>query len=93
MGFAINRTTWNEIVKCANVFCTYNDYNWDFTFRYVSQQCLPNFIATMIIRRPRVFHIGEWFVLPLFDIEIIQLNKVFKFNFEFQWHARKKRRL
>lgn len=63
MGFVINRTVWNKIVKCSEVFCTYNDYNWDFTFRYISQNCLPSVISTMVVRRPRVFHIGEWFVL------------------------------
>lgn len=63
MGFAINRTVWNKIVKCRHAFCMYDDYNWDFTFRFVSQKCLPRVLATMAVRRPRVFHIGEWFVL------------------------------
>lgn len=63
MGFTFNRSVWNEIVKCDKIFCTYDDYNWDWTLRFISQNCLPSVLLTMVAERTRIFHIGEWFVL------------------------------
>ncbi|XP_023036388.1 alpha-1,6-mannosyl-glycoprotein 2-beta-N-acetylglucosaminyltransferase isoform X4 [Drosophila willistoni] len=59
MGFAFNRTTWMGIRKCARHFCTYDDYNWDWSLQHVSQQCLKRKLHAMIVKGPRVFHIGE----------------------------------
>ncbi|XP_017008871.2 alpha-1,6-mannosyl-glycoprotein 2-beta-N-acetylglucosaminyltransferase isoform X1 [Drosophila takahashii] len=59
MGFAFNRTTWSNIRKCARHFCTYDDYNWDWSLQHVSQQCLRRKLHAMIVKGPRVFHIGE----------------------------------
>uniref|UniRef100_A0A340U084 Alpha-1,6-mannosyl-glycoprotein 2-beta-N-acetylglucosaminyltransferase n=1 Tax=Glossina morsitans morsitans TaxID=37546 RepID=A0A340U084_GLOMM len=59
MGFAFNRTTWNSIRKCAKHFCSYDDYNWDWSLQHVSQQCLRRKLHAMIVKGPRVFHIGE----------------------------------
>ncbi|XP_041633487.1 alpha-1,6-mannosyl-glycoprotein 2-beta-N-acetylglucosaminyltransferase-like isoform X1 [Drosophila kikkawai] len=59
MGFAFNRTTWTNIRKCARHFCTYDDYNWDWSLQHVSQQCLQRKLHAMIVKGPRVFHIGE----------------------------------
>lgn len=62
MGFAFNRSTWRDVVRCANHFCTYDDYNWDWSLQHVSQQCLNKKLHAMVVKGPRVFHIGEWFV-------------------------------
>ncbi|XP_017462036.1 PREDICTED: uncharacterized protein LOC108355373 isoform X3 [Rhagoletis zephyria] len=59
MGFAFNRSTWSNIRKCAQHFCFYDDYNWDWSLHYVSQQCLKKKLHAMIVKGPRVFHIGE----------------------------------
>ncbi|XP_050313561.1 alpha-1,6-mannosyl-glycoprotein 2-beta-N-acetylglucosaminyltransferase isoform X2 [Anthonomus grandis grandis] len=59
MGMAFNRTTWNEIVKCAAYFCKYDDYNWDWSLQHISQNCLKQKLHAMVARGPRVFHIGE----------------------------------
>ncbi|XP_032596069.1 alpha-1,6-mannosyl-glycoprotein 2-beta-N-acetylglucosaminyltransferase isoform X2 [Drosophila grimshawi] len=59
MGFAFNRTTWTSIRRCARHFCTYDDYNWDWSLQHVSQQCLQRKLHAMIVKGPRVFHIGE----------------------------------
>ncbi|XP_036234323.1 alpha-1,6-mannosyl-glycoprotein 2-beta-N-acetylglucosaminyltransferase isoform X1 [Bactrocera oleae] len=59
MGFAFNRSTWSTIRKCAQHFCFYDDYNWDWSLHYVSQQCLQKKLHAMIVKGPRVFHIGE----------------------------------
>lgn len=60
MGFAFNRSTWKSIRKCRQHFCSYDDYNWDWSLQHVSQQCLQNKLHAMIVKGPRVFHIGEW---------------------------------
>ncbi|XP_059218087.1 alpha-1,6-mannosyl-glycoprotein 2-beta-N-acetylglucosaminyltransferase isoform X4 [Stomoxys calcitrans] len=59
MGFAFNRTTWSSIRKCGKHFCSYDDYNWDWSLQHVSQQCLQRKLHAMIVKGPRVFHIGE----------------------------------
>ncbi|XP_017848208.1 alpha-1,6-mannosyl-glycoprotein 2-beta-N-acetylglucosaminyltransferase isoform X1 [Drosophila busckii] len=59
MGFAFNRTTWMSIRRCARHFCSYDDYNWDWSLQHVSQQCLQRKLHAMIVKGPRVFHIGE----------------------------------
>ncbi|KAK0075356.1 hypothetical protein PV325_007003 [Microctonus aethiopoides] len=72
MGMAFNRITWNKLRKCAAQFCSYDDYNWDWSLQYVAQTCLPPSVGAgaaprvdsgliaMVMRAPRVFHIGEW---------------------------------
>lgn len=60
MGFAFNRTTWRSIRKCRKQFCNYDDYNWDWSLQHLSQQCLRNKLFAMVVKGPRVFHIGEW---------------------------------
>nr|XP_049462941.1 alpha-1,6-mannosyl-glycoprotein 2-beta-N-acetylglucosaminyltransferase isoform X4 [Anopheles coluzzii] len=59
MGMTFNRTTWYEIVRCARHFCEYDDYNWDWSLQHVSQQCLKQKLHVMVVKGPRVFHIGE----------------------------------
>ncbi|XP_029154956.1 alpha-1,6-mannosyl-glycoprotein 2-beta-N-acetylglucosaminyltransferase isoform X2 [Nylanderia fulva] len=71
MGMAFNRITWNKLRKCAAQFCSYDDYNWDWSLQYIAQTCLPpsrgagitpraeSGLITMTMRAPRVFHIGE----------------------------------
>jgi len=82
MGMAFNRVTWNKLRKCAAQFCSYDDYNWDWSLQYIAQTCVPSSrgagiapraesgLITMTMRAPRVFHIGEWRVstLRLFPI-------------------------
>ncbi|GLV45035.1 Mannosyl (alpha-16-)-glycoprotein beta-12-N-acetylglucosaminyltransferase [Carabus blaptoides fortunei] len=59
MGMAFNRSTWRDIMKCAEYFCKYDDYNWDWSLQHISQTCLPHKLHAMVVRGPRVFHIGE----------------------------------
>lgn len=37
MGMAFDRITWAEIRRCAEFFCTYDDYNWDWSLQHISQ--------------------------------------------------------
>ncbi|KAG8238734.1 hypothetical protein J437_LFUL018519 [Ladona fulva] len=75
MGMAFDRSTWAEIRRCAEFFCTYDDYNWDWSLQHISQPpqqgvkqngagggCLgpSHRLIAMVMKGPRVFHIGEW---------------------------------
>jgi len=60
MGMAFNRSTWQDIRHCAEFFCTYDDYNWDWSLQHISQGCLDHKLYAMVMKGPRVFHIGEW---------------------------------
>lgn len=59
MGMAFNRSTWHEIKGCAKHFCSYDDYNWDWSLHYTSQHCLKMKLYAIVAKGPRVFHIGE----------------------------------
>nr|CAD7399341.1 unnamed protein product [Timema cristinae] len=59
MGMAFNRSTWQDIRHCAEFFCTYDDYNWDWSLQHISQGCLAHKLHAMVMKGPRVFHIGE----------------------------------
>lgn len=59
MGMILNRSLWNKIRKCAKAFCTFDDYNWDWSLQHISTACLPTHLTAMVAMAPRVFHIGE----------------------------------
>jgi len=70
MGMAFNRTVWKEFLLCSEMFCNIDDYNWDWSLYHVSQLCLPTklknvknkkkfILAALVLKAPRVFHIGE----------------------------------
>lgn len=60
MGMALNRDTWIKVKSCAKHFCDYDDYNYDWSLQNINYQCLKEKLYAMVIRGPRVFHIGEW---------------------------------
>lgn len=60
MGMAFNRSVWQEIRQCAEFFCNYDDYNWDWSLQKVSQGCMSHKLHAVVMRGPRVFHVGEW---------------------------------
>lgn len=59
MGMAFTRDVWQKIHSCSTVFCQFDDYNWDWSLFHVSMTCLKAKLSVMIIKGPRVFHIGE----------------------------------
>ena len=58
MGMAFDRATWMKIAKCSQMFCTYDDYNWDWTLMRMSLRCLQKPLTVLLFRAPRVFHLG-----------------------------------
>ncbi|XP_031561260.1 alpha-1,6-mannosyl-glycoprotein 2-beta-N-acetylglucosaminyltransferase-like [Actinia tenebrosa] len=59
MGMAFDRNTWESIKDCKQLFCAYDDYNWDWTLMRISQTCLRKPLKALVMKTPRVFHIGE----------------------------------
>jgi len=60
MGMGFNRTLWTRFKACANKFCRYDDYNWDWSLMEVSNKCLNSPLKVVYPKAPRIFHIGDW---------------------------------
>ena len=58
MGMAFDRRTWKKLMACSKMFCTYDDYNWDWTLMRVSLRCLKKQLTVLLFNAPRVFHLG-----------------------------------
>jgi len=59
MGMAFTRNTWVKMKRCSNQFCEYDDYNWDWSLQHVSLNFMKEKLQVMMVKGPRVFHIGE----------------------------------
>ncbi|XP_040576144.1 alpha-1,6-mannosyl-glycoprotein 2-beta-N-acetylglucosaminyltransferase isoform X2 [Lepeophtheirus salmonis] len=59
MGMAFTKELWRKVMGCKSSFCNFDDYNWDWSLQHVSLSCLPEGIFVMLMKGPRVFHIGE----------------------------------
>uniref|UniRef100_A0A914YFN5 Alpha-1,6-mannosyl-glycoprotein 2-beta-N-acetylglucosaminyltransferase n=1 Tax=Panagrolaimus superbus TaxID=310955 RepID=A0A914YFN5_9BILA len=59
MGMALNATVWKEIKECAKLFCTYDDYNWDWSLLAISVKCMKEKMRVITLKSPRVIHVGE----------------------------------
>merc|ERR1719432_643837 len=52
MGFTITRQLWQKILACKRHFCTYDDYNWDWSLHHVSVACLPKPLKVLTTKAP-----------------------------------------
>ncbi|XP_063146645.1 alpha-1,6-mannosyl-glycoprotein 2-beta-N-acetylglucosaminyltransferase [Candoia aspera] len=59
MGMAFTRDTYQQLIACTDAFCTYDDYNWDWTLQYLTVGCLPHFWKVLVPEVPRIFHTGD----------------------------------
>ncbi|CAL8316069.1 unnamed protein product [Merluccius merluccius] len=59
MGMAFGRDTYERLLRCADDFCTYDDYNWDWSLQHLTVACLPAYWKVMVSEAPRVFHAGD----------------------------------
>ena len=59
MGMALNRKTFDKLDSCAEDFCKYDDYNWDWSINSMigPKKCLGDF-RTLQFASPRVLHLG-----------------------------------
>uniref|UniRef100_A0AC34F0A7 Alpha-1,6-mannosyl-glycoprotein 2-beta-N-acetylglucosaminyltransferase n=1 Tax=Panagrolaimus sp. ES5 TaxID=591445 RepID=A0AC34F0A7_9BILA len=58
-GIVLDNGQWRAWSKCANMFCTYDDYNWDWSLIHMSYDCLPSKLTAIYAKSPRVLHIGD----------------------------------
>lgn len=59
MGMAFTVATWTDIKRCVEKFCFFDDYNWDWSLQYISATCMKQKLTVLLMKAPRVFHIGE----------------------------------
>nr|XP_012311694.1 alpha-1,6-mannosyl-glycoprotein 2-beta-N-acetylglucosaminyltransferase [Aotus nancymaae] len=59
MGLALTRNAYQKLIECTDTFCTYDDYNWDWTLQYLTVSCLPKFWKVLVPQVPRIFHAGD----------------------------------
>ncbi|KAF7690395.1 hypothetical protein HF521_012199 [Silurus meridionalis] len=59
MGMAMDRDTYQKLIRCTEAFCTYDDYNWDWSLQHLTVNCLPTFWKVMVSEAPRIFHAGD----------------------------------
>ncbi|NXA35696.1 MGAT2 acetylglucosaminyltransferase, partial [Eudromia elegans] len=59
MGMAFGRDTYRQLIECTDAFCTYDDYNWDWTLQHLTVSCLPKFWKVLVPEIPRIFHTGD----------------------------------
>ncbi|XP_061609384.1 alpha-1,6-mannosyl-glycoprotein 2-beta-N-acetylglucosaminyltransferase [Phyllopteryx taeniolatus] len=59
MGMALSRDTYQKLLRCTDTFCTYDDYNWDWSLQHLTASCLPSYWKVMVSEAPRVFHAGD----------------------------------
>uniref|UniRef100_A0A8C5MR75 Alpha-1,6-mannosyl-glycoprotein 2-beta-N-acetylglucosaminyltransferase n=1 Tax=Leptobrachium leishanense TaxID=445787 RepID=A0A8C5MR75_9ANUR len=49
------RALYYKLMGCLAEFCTYDDYNWDWSLQHVSAACLAHPLMVMSVELPRVF--------------------------------------
>lgn len=57
-GYGFNRKTWLKIKSNPERFCTFGDYNWDYSLSYLMDVWYPN-IASIMTRTDSLIHIGK----------------------------------
>lgn len=59
IGMAISREMYYKLMGCNDDFCTYDDYNWDWTLQHLSGTCVSKPIKVLVAEGSRVMHTGD----------------------------------
>ncbi|XP_077366702.1 alpha-1,6-mannosyl-glycoprotein 2-beta-N-acetylglucosaminyltransferase-like isoform X2 [Festucalex cinctus] len=59
IGIAISREVYYKMMACSSDFCTYDDYNWDWTLQHLSGTCISKPIKVLVVHGSRVLHTGD----------------------------------
>ncbi|XP_056301362.1 alpha-1,6-mannosyl-glycoprotein 2-beta-N-acetylglucosaminyltransferase [Danio aesculapii] len=59
IGMGITRELYYKLMGCNNAFCTYDDYNWDWTLQNLSGTCISKPIKVLVALGSRVIHTGD----------------------------------
>ncbi|XP_019751826.1 alpha-1,6-mannosyl-glycoprotein 2-beta-N-acetylglucosaminyltransferase [Hippocampus comes] len=59
IGMAVSREMYYKLMGCSDQFCTYDDYNWDWTLQHLSGTCISKPIKVLVAQGSRVLHTGD----------------------------------
>uniref|UniRef100_A0A3Q3K3B2 Uncharacterized protein n=1 Tax=Monopterus albus TaxID=43700 RepID=A0A3Q3K3B2_MONAL len=59
IGMAMPREVYYKLMGCSNDFCTYDDYNWDWTLQHLSGTCISKPLKVLVTQGSRVLHTGD----------------------------------
>ncbi|KAM9355837.1 alpha-1,6-mannosyl-glycoprotein 2-beta-N-acetylglucosaminyltransferase [Pholidichthys leucotaenia] len=59
MGMAMSRDVYYKLMGCSTEFCTYDDYNWDWTLQHLSGTCVSKPLKVLAALGSRVLHTGD----------------------------------
>lgn len=59
IGMAISRAVYYKLMGCSDEYCTYDDYNWDWTLQHLSGTCISKPLKVLVAQGSRVLHTGD----------------------------------
>lgn len=59
IGMVITKKFYDQIVTCNDDFCSYDDYNWDWTLQGIAPTCMGGHFAGLFLQASRVLHLGS----------------------------------
>lgn len=59
IGMAMPREMYYKLMGCNAEFCTYDDYNWDWTLQHLSGSCISKSLKVLAAKTSRVLHTGN----------------------------------
>ncbi|XP_037541199.1 alpha-1,6-mannosyl-glycoprotein 2-beta-N-acetylglucosaminyltransferase [Nematolebias whitei] len=59
IGMAMSREVYYKLMGCSDDFCTYDDYNWDWTLQHLSGTCISKPLKVLVAQGSRVLHTGD----------------------------------
>ena len=88
----MDRRAYNKLISkdCAEIFCMYDDYNWDWSLNAQSMRCenigksaiAKTQFMVMVPCVPRILHTGKWCVV-LFALNFVTAVSFCFLNFVF----------
>lgn len=59
IGMGISKEVYYKLMGCTNEYCTYDDYNWDWTLQHLSGMCIAKPLKVLVAQGSRVLHTGD----------------------------------
>lgn len=59
IGMGVSREMYYKLMGCNDAYCTYDDYNWDWTLQHLSGTCVSKAIKVLAALGSRVMHTGD----------------------------------
>lgn len=59
IGMGISRALYYKLMGCSDDYCTYDDYNWDWTLQHLSGTCISKPLKVLVAQGSRVLHTGN----------------------------------